>query len=170
MVFLAAFLSRLFISAVGRYDRECANLTAAIRRWVRIEVREGGPSPGDACGLGVKGFAMVLLFGVTMHSSSAHLLLSIGLIPFSAIALYVAEILMGTGIVPFPRKIAADNREKRKHPNISATYGRIQRDAPGSGIKTPTRERERRQEPGQKRKDETSDWAPFGLAQMVFGH
>jgi hypothetical protein len=118
----------------------------------------------------VKDFAMASLFGVTTHSSSAYLLLSIGPIPFSAIALSVAEILMVTGIVPFPGKIAADNREKTKHPNISATCCRIQRDPPGSGIKTPTRKRERRQEPGQKKKDEASDWAPFGLAQMVFGY
>jgi hypothetical protein len=93
---------------------------------------------------------------------------AMGIDPSSHSPGFYSNILTGT--VPFPGKIAGDNRKKTKHPNISATCCRIQRDPPGSGIKTPTRKRERRQEPGQKKKDEASDWAPFGLAQMVFGY
>jgi hypothetical protein len=45
---------------------------------------------------------------------AAHLLLNIGVIPFSRAAVYKAQLLIIPGIIAFARKIAAENREKMK--------------------------------------------------------
>jgi hypothetical protein len=60
------------------------------------------------------GFALALLLGRTTHSFAAYVLLNIKLIPFSPAAVCQAQLLIIPGIIPFARKIAAENREKMK--------------------------------------------------------
>jgi hypothetical protein len=67
---------------------------------------------------GVKGFVLTLLLSVTARSSAACLLVNPRLIPFSPAAVYAAQILVITGIIAFPRKISAENREKIKQSGI----------------------------------------------------
>jgi hypothetical protein len=66
----------------------------------------------DACGLEANGFALALLLGATTYSSTAYLLLNVGLIPFSPAAVYPAQIPIVLTIIIFARKITAENREK----------------------------------------------------------
>jgi hypothetical protein len=62
----------------------------------------------------VIGFALALLLGATTYLSAAHLLLNIGLIPFSPAAVYKAQILIVSGMIAFAEKMTAENREKMK--------------------------------------------------------
>jgi hypothetical protein len=64
------------------------------------------------------GFALALPLEATTYSSAASLGLNIGLIPFSPVAVYKAQILIIPGIIAFTRKIAAEKREKMK-PQLS---------------------------------------------------
>jgi hypothetical protein len=67
---------------------------------------------GDARSVGVKGFTLALLLDATTYWSATYVRLNIGLIPFSPVAVYTAQILIVLGIVAFARKIAAKNRGK----------------------------------------------------------
>jgi hypothetical protein len=62
----------------------------------------------------VKGLAFALLLGATTYSSAGNLLLNTEVIPFSAVAVYAAQILIVLGIVAFARKIPMENSEKMK--------------------------------------------------------
>jgi hypothetical protein len=72
------------------------------------------PIAGDIRGLGVKSFALALIFGARTYSTGACLRLNLGLILFSLVVVYTAQIIIVPGIAAFARKIAAENREKTK--------------------------------------------------------
>jgi hypothetical protein len=64
-----------------------------------------------------KGFALAVPLGTTTYSFAASLLLNIGLILFSADAVYHDQILIVTRVFPFARKIDEENDEKNTNGN-----------------------------------------------------
>jgi type III secretory pathway component EscV len=55
-----------------------------------------------------------LLLSTTRYSSILCLLVSLGLIPFFPVTVYLARILIVPGIAAFARKMTKRNREKMK--------------------------------------------------------
>jgi hypothetical protein len=67
-----------------------------------------------AQGQRVKGLALALPRGAMAYPSAADSFCNIGLAPLSPAAVCPGQILAVPGLVAFPRKIAAENRQKMK--------------------------------------------------------
>jgi hypothetical protein len=72
------------------------------------------PIAANAIGLGATVFTLALLLDAMMYSSASCLLLILGLIPFSAAAVYLIQILILPRIAASARKVAAQSRETMK--------------------------------------------------------